>query len=128
MMKPLGTLHPVRGRCACGAVSFTCAVESQTCNCSCDLCRRNAGSAFQSWVNGDRHSLAFSGSLTSWQSSDHAVRQFCASCGSPLFLLERDEPDVVEVCAGALEGPDGIVSARYAFTAKRPRWGDDAVD
>jgi hypothetical protein len=119
----IGTqLHRVHGRCACGGVSYTCAVEDETCNCSCDLCRRSSGSAFQSWVNGDRRSLVVDGETVGWESSPHASRHGCARCGSPLFLFERDEPEVVEVCAGSIAAPDGIVSVRDACVEKRPRW------
>lgn len=118
----LEELHAVTGRCACGSVAFSCSIEGQTCNCSCDLCRRNSGSAFQSWVNGARSSLLVKGEVQSWASSAHAERQFCRACGSPLFLFEHDEPEVVEVCAGAIDQPDGISSARQSFASKRPQW------
>ena len=119
----LGELHLVHGGCACGGVSYACEVERETCNCSCDLCRRSAGSAFQSWVNGARQSLVVRGRTSSWQSSAHATRHGCAHCGSPLFLFERDAPDVVEVCAGTIAAPDGITGARQAWLEKRPGWG-----
>jgi hypothetical protein len=121
-MPALAQLHPVSGRCACGRVSYACAVESQTCNCSCDLCRRSSGSAFQSWVNGDRASLVVEGETMTWQSSAHAARVACRHCGSPLFLFENDEPAVVEVCAGTIDPPDGITSARQSWQDKRPGW------
>jgi hypothetical protein len=118
-------LHPVTGGCACGAVRYACDIESETALCSCDLCRRSSGSAFQAWVNGSRASLRASGELGTWASSGHAVRRFCCACGTSLFLFERDEPEVVEVAAGTIDAPDGITSARVsrAYAHKRPAWG-----
>jgi len=129
-MTTLQELHPVTGRCACGRVTYECAIESEVALCSCDICRRSAGSAFQAWVNGARSSLATHGEMDSWASTDHATRHFCRACGTTLLLFERDEPEVVEVAAGTIDGPDGIVSSRIsrAYEHKRPRWGMGGAD
>lgn len=119
-------LHDVTGRCACGQVAFTCRIETETCCCSCDLCKRSSGSAFQSWVDGDRASLKVTGRVDSWHSSDHATRHFCPACGSTLFLFEQGEPDVVEVSAGTIDAPDGILGARHAYAHRRPGWSGQA--
>ena len=110
----LGPLHAVTGRCACGQVTYRCDVEAQAVLCACDLCRRNSGSAFQAWVNGQRASLRMTGETSQWPSTDHATRHFCKSCGSTLFLFERDEPDVVEIAAGTVDEPHGVASSRLS--------------
>jgi len=132
LMATLKELHPITGRCACGAVTYACSIEAEVALCSCDTCRRSSGSAFQAWVNGARSSLSTCGSTASWASSDHATRHYCVACGTTVLLFERDEPEVVEVAAGTIDGPDGIVSTRISRTyeAKRPPWGrmgDDAA-
>ena len=121
-------LHAVSGRCACGAVTYTCLAERETALCSCDICRRSSGSGFQGWVNAERKSLVVQGGLGSWASTDHTRREFCPRCGSSLFLFERNEPEVVEVATGTLDQPDGIDSTRVseAYAHKRPAWADDA--
>ena len=124
-MSELGALHPATGRCACGQLTYACAIESEVALCACDLCQRSSGSGFQAWVNADRARLSVSGQTASWASTTHAVRHFCATCGSPLFLFEADEPAVVEICAGSIDAPDGIKSSRHAFTQKRPAWTAD---
>ena len=60
----------------------------------------------------------------------YTVRHFCASCCSPLFLFERDEPDVVEIAAGGIDEPDGIECVRdsKAYAASRPSWGSERAD
>lgn len=118
-------VHSVAGQCACGKVAYRCEVESQVALCACDLCRRNSGSAFQAWVNGRRPSLCVTGETVPWSSSDHATRHFCPACGSTLFLFERDEPDIVEIAAGTLDEPDGILSARVSprYRSKWLSWG-----
>ena len=124
-MTALEQLHPVTGRCACGTVTYACSIETEVALCSCDICRRSSGSAFQAWVNGARSSLSTSGSTARWASSDHATRHFCVACGTTLLLFERDEPEIVEVAAGTIDAPDGIISSRIsqAYEAKRPPWG-----
>lgn len=123
-MHTLEDLHPVTGRCACGSVTYRCLVQSEAALCSCDICRRSSGSAFQSWVNGNRASLVVNGATASWASTEHAKRHFCPTCASTLFLFERDEPDVVEVSAGRIDVTDGITSARRstAYVGKLPAW------
>ncbi len=124
----LGALHDVTGRCACGQVSYCCAVESQAVLCACDLCRRNSGSAFQAWVDGRRASLILTGETSQWASSDHATRHFCTSCGSALFLFERDEPDVVEIAAGTLDEPHAVSSSRLSSRYRDwPEWTKTVV-
>jgi hypothetical protein len=120
----LGQLHAVTGRCACGAVTFSCLVESETAICSCDLCRRNSGSAFQGWVDGERASMEVDGAVSSWASTEHASRHFCRHCGSALVLFERDTPAVVEIATGTLDEPHGIISARVSqdYAHQRPSW------
>ncbi len=124
-MTVLQAVHAVTGRCACGQVSYACAIEGEVALCSCDLCRRSSGSAFQAWVNGARASLHVTGETASWTSTTHATRHFCAGCGSPLFLFEVDEPAIVELCAGSIDAPDGIAGARHAFVDKRPAWANE---
>lgn len=123
-------LHAIAGQCACGTVTYDCEVEREVVLCSCDLCRRSSGSAFQGWVNGRRASLVVHAATAQWASTSHAVRHFCASCGSPLFLFERDEPNVVEIAAGTIAEPDGIECARdsKAYAASRPTWGTGGAD
>jgi hypothetical protein len=129
-MTSLKELHPVTGRCACGCVTYGCSIENEVALCSCDICRRSSGSAFQAWVNGTRSSLATSGVTESWESTDHATRHFCGACGTTLLLFEHDEPDVVEVAAGTIDGPDGIESSRIsrAYAGRRPSWSRVAGD
>lgn len=126
-MTGLSTLHRARGRCACGHVSYSCDVEGETALCSCDICCRSSGSAFQGWVNGDLRSLKVTGSTASWNSTDHASRHFCTRCGSALFLFEQGEPLVVEIATGTLDQPDGVTSARYSsdYAHMRPAWSHE---
>jgi hypothetical protein len=132
-MSHLEDLHPIAGRRACGRVSYSCSVEREAALCSCGIYRRSSGSAFQAWVNGARASLVVTGDDPKvWASTDHATRHFCGACGSTLFLLERDEPDVVEVAADTIDAPDGITSARRSrtYASACPVWkqpdGDSA--
>ena len=75
-------------------------------------------------MNGDRAALHVNGTLASWASTEHAVRQFCVNCGSTLFLFERDEPDVVEIATGTIDEPRGILSTRIsrAYADRFPDW------
>ena len=129
-MTELEEVHSVTGQCACGRVTYRCDIESEVALCSCGLCRRSSGAAYQGWVNGVRSSLNIGGMTKSWASTDHATRHFCAACGSTLFLYERDELEIVEIAAGTVDAPDGIASSRIAkaYRDQRPRWSSLAGD
>src|ERR1700761_1245587 len=123
-MRGRSGFHAIDGCCACAKVRYTCAVETDVVLCSCDICRRSSGSAFQAWVNGRRASLVVHGDTAQWASTPHAVRHFCAACGSSLFLFERDEPEVVEIAAGSVLEPHGILGSRASaeYAGQCPSW------
>jgi hypothetical protein len=92
----------LRGRCLCGAVTFTAAkVETDFETCHCGMCRRWAGGPlFAAAAEGVR----FDGeeNLTAYDSSEWASRGFCSKCGSGLFYYLKPLDRYI-MCVGAFD-------------------------
>ncbi len=99
---------PMSGGCLCGAVRYVLlgAVRSVE-HCHCSMCRRVHGAFFLSaaLVDSDRLRIERGADkLTTFVSSEGLRRQFCRTCGCPLFLLQVDAPDVMYFAAATLDG------------------------
>jgi hypothetical protein len=63
--------------------------------------------------------------LASYRSSERAVRQFCARCGSTLFWREDGEADV-DIFLGTFDEPSRLPPPRHAiWAAHRVSWLTD---
>lgn len=75
------------GKCLCGKVRFTAEPMPSLQACHCEICRTWGGGPFLSVPCRDAE---FSGPVSSYASSDHASRGFCATCGTHLFFWAQD--------------------------------------
>jgi hypothetical protein len=117
----------LKGSCLCGAVSFELTGELRPpFACHCTQCRKTSGHYWSS-TNVPRGNLTFSrdDGLKWYQSSDHARRGFCGTCGSSLFW-DMPKLDVISVAACALESPTGLRMARHIFVADKGDYYDIA--
>jgi hypothetical protein len=63
--------------------------------------------------------------LTSYRSSERALRQFCSICGSTLFWRENGEEDV-DIFLGTFDEPSRLPPPEYAiWAAHRVPWLTD---
>ncbi len=83
MMKELPEF---RGRCQCGAVSYSVSAGTGKANvCFCDMCWRATGSPVPSFIRVPRTRVTWKGTPATFASSDSATRGFCQTCGTPLY-------------------------------------------
>ena len=108
------------GRCLCGAISFRIQGRMRDVVwCHCGQCLRwhghSGGYTASTWAD-----MALKGAdrLAWYESSDTARRGFCRGCGSSLFW-EPAHRKHVSICAGALDLPTGLVSARHVFVGNK---------
>ena len=93
------TSETKEGACACGAIAFRCETNAASAvHCHCNDCRKATGSAFATIAGVPRTAFTLiSGKPKSWvttgDSGGRVERQFCGSCGSPLFTLADHVPD-----------------------------------
>lgn len=121
----------VQGACLCGAVRFTVSLPTLFCGlCHCSICRRSNGAASVAWFavpSAQFEITAGQDWVARYASSDHAVREFCASCGSSLFSRSTRHPDQVEIVLASMQGPIDRVPERHVFFDDRASW-DTAHD
>jgi hypothetical protein len=98
------------GGCLCGAVRYSCTARPLTAAvCHCDDCQRASGSAFSVNVVVKRSGLTLTGDSPSVyvtaaeESGDRRERFFCASCGSPVYTVAAELPDLAVLKAGTLD-------------------------
>lgn len=116
----------LRGHCLCGKVRYEIdgALRHIT-HCHCSMCRRAHGAAFATYatLRSDRvRVIAEPDDVRRYASSEHVVRESCATCGSPLFWRRVDHPEVISVALGTLDGdPIGRPQA-HIYWASRACW------
>lgn len=118
------------GGCLCGAVRFEIdgALRHIT-HCHCSMCRKAHGAAFATYARlGRRRFRLVSGgdALRRFVSSEHVTREFCGRCGSPLFWSSDEEPDVVGVALGTVDGDPGGRPEAHIHERDRACWVDIA--
>lgn len=122
----------VEGACLCGSVRFRVALPPKwVAHCHCSMCRRAHGAPFVTWVGLEEAALevtAGKDALKVFRSSEAGQRQFCGSCGSPLFFRSTRWAGEVHVARGAIPGDVGKEPAVHAFFSDKASWvhvGDD---
>lgn len=109
-------MRHIRGRCLCGAVSFS--LEPPTTfvsHCHCESCRLSHGAAFVTWtsVPNERFAVTSGADLIGWYASSAYIEWgFCKTCGSSMFYRvvadghhELPKRDVMYVTVGSLIDP-----------------------
>jgi len=122
----------VRGACLCKAVQYEIKMPTESCvHCHCTMCRRAHGAGYTTWAtlpSKQLHILVGKDKLTHYQSSDHASREFCSTCGSELFGWSTRTPETVYLPIGNLQDEiDRSPEAHVGFENRVP-WisiGDD---
>ncbi len=117
----------VEGACFCGRVRFELRLPTRfIANCHCSECRRAQGAAFVTWAGVPEKQfrlLTGEAELPTYEYPE-AARQFCRTCGSPLFFRGERWPEEVHVTRASLpEALDRDVQADVFFSDKAS-WHD----
>ncbi len=108
------------GGCLCGGVRFRVnGPLSDVGACHCSQCRRMTGHYFAA-ASCARTDLSFESdeTLAWYESSAMARRGFCSRCGSTLFWQGSDRDDI-DILAGSLDAPTGLVMIDHIFVADK---------
>jgi hypothetical protein len=114
----------LKGRCYCGAVRYEAAADpARETACHCTICRRTSGAAFVAWFTVPAASFRLvSGEPTSFKSSEHGTRTFCATCGTPLTFRSTQFPDEMDITTCSLEDAEQVPPKDHTFTASKLSW------
>lgn len=108
------------GACLCGAVTIRIdgPVKDVSC-CHCSQCRKQTG-LYYATIEMPKTSLTIitDNTLSQYRASDVATRYFCSTCGSAMFWLS-DGSDYIDVLAGAIDGPTGLVTRKHINCADK---------
>lgn len=120
----------MKGQCLCAAVEFE--LDTPVPNlyqCHCSLCRRVSGSASNSaliipaaqfhWIKGAQ-------SISHFENSSGFKSDFCASCGSPLPNLTRED-QCYWVPVGLLDDSEQLSIAAHLYIGSKARWDSPAA-
>jgi hypothetical protein len=122
---------PLRGSCACGAVSFEVTAPFETAGyCHCKRCQRRTGTlwSFNAMVPAAGFEIVSGGEhVRVWKPPDGIPKAFCEVCGGHLY---SDGGDSIGVRLGTLDGDPEIRPQWRQWLESAPDWEaipDDGV-
>ena len=108
------------GQCLCGSITYEADTEIETMTyCHCDTCRRVTGSAFNIGVGIPKATLQITGPIQSYVADNGVERQFCSTCGSPLFTIGSRS---VWIRAGSLNNAETLKPTREMWKEMEMPW------
>lgn len=117
------------GGCLCGSIRYTISgdpVASLVCHCT--HCQKQSGSAFSTIVGAPEGQVEISGQPASYRDSGESgssvERQFCGTCGSPLFSKVEVSPGILWIKAGTLDDTSGYAPSAHIWTRSKQCWVD----
>jgi hypothetical protein len=122
----MAELSPITGRCLCSRVRFEVSeplLEAEYCHCT--RCQRRTGTAASA------SALAAPGSfrvtegeelLSAFEPDGGWRDYFCSECGSHLYGRSHDDPRLISVSMGAIDGDPGVRPAYHQFVAYAAPW------
>jgi GNAT superfamily N-acetyltransferase len=131
-VKPLDRSPPVRrarpatvtGGCLCGAVRYEIqGPVREVSYCHCPSCRRAAAAPVVAWATFPHDTLRFvRGAPAAFASSPPVSRTFCATCGTPLTYVTRNDPEWIDVTVGSMDAPECMAPDDHIWTESRLPW------
>ena len=115
------------GGCLCGAVRYAYTGEPlMQAVCHCKNCQRQAGSGWSMLIALPLDALTIAGEVTTYldhgDSGGEVHRQFCPTCGSPLFSRVPAQPAMIFIKAGTLDDTSGFAPQVQFWTASKQDW------
>lgn len=119
---------PFEGGCRCGAIRYQCSAEPMMAAfCHCRDCQYASGGPFSSVLIVPSASLALTKgeprafTLTAESGSD-VTREFCGTCGTPLFSKLAANPAFGVVKAATLDDPSWVQPSMHIWTDSAQPW------
>ncbi|MEM7410787.1 MAG: GFA family protein [Myxococcota bacterium] len=87
--------------------------------CHCRSCRGTTGSACVAWFTAAGTAFSWTaGEPRGYASSSHAVRDFCANCGTQLTFRDARRPDEIDVTTSSLDEPGGVLPEDHTWASQ----------
>jgi hypothetical protein len=116
-----------KGGCACGAVRYEISGAPVFQNhCQCRDCQRKSGTGHGSYLTFARDGVKLTGETTHWDilaDSGHVkTRAFCPTCGSPVYVAFKANPQFVAIHAASLDDPARFKPHAITYTSGGLGW------
>lgn len=117
------------GGCLCGAVRYELAGAPLLQGiCHCKNCQRQAGSGWSMLIMAPEAAVAIAGEVRTYQdrgeSGGAVLRQFCPTCGSPLFTRVPAQPGMIFIKAGTFDDTSWFAPQMQFWTDSKQGWVD----
>jgi hypothetical protein len=116
------------GGCACGAIRYRLMTKPyDTGWCHCRICQRVSGSGgmvFTTIAANDFMITQGAEQVGRFPSTEFGERCFCKSCGSPLTIHVRHQPDEIDIAVGTLDEPGAVTPGFHLYSKQAPHWMD----
>jgi len=113
--------------CSCGQLELTVRGEPVRISiCHCRACQRRTGSAFGAQARYAKSDVDVNGQFNSWtraaDSGNLITFHFCPNCGSTVFYLPEQEPDLIAVAVGAFADMNFPAPRVSVYEVRRHPW------
>lgn len=120
------------GSCFCQAVQYVITGEIKSVvNCHCNKCKKMSGSAFAEIVvlaDQDLEITAGQEQLRSYTISEGSTKNFCGTCGTPIYNAHVKYPGHYMLQVGTLDDPALVTPAVNIFCESKLPWVNDIAD
>lgn len=115
----------VTGGCRCGAVRYEADGDAEhSALCHCSDCQMGSGAPMVAWIafKSDRFRIT-TGEPVTYNGTGKSIRQFCGTCGTPLFFFNEDFlSGIVDIQTVTLDDPDAHAPQVHVQVADRRKW------
>jgi hypothetical protein len=114
------------GSCLCRNVRYEITGEIGDFGyCHCTSCRKASGSAHAANAPIQRAQFKLvsgADTLREFQSSPGKLRAFCSRCGSPIYALLAETPDLMRIRLGSLDTPFTKTPKAHTWVSDKAPW------
>jgi len=116
----------IHGRCECGLILYEVAGKvSDFSHCHCSQCRRLQGAPYVSFAEVGEAQITWKSGrdqLNVYASSVKNDRYFCPTCGAHIMVISQDDPGLVYLTMGCVEGNPDLPPGYHAFVDSKAPW------
>ena len=115
------------GGCACGAIRYEISAEPVAMvDCQCRQCQRESGTGHASHLTFRAAEVEVKGKAATWDmigdGGTKKRRAFCPNCGSPVYMIFPDMPDIFIVKPASLDDPSRYKPQFVTWHAAANTW------
>jgi hypothetical protein len=124
------TAADLTGGCLCGTVRYRLVAKPEGAGwCHCRSCQLNSGSPAMAFASVPIDAMTIDAgddALRHYASSDAAERWFCGTCGTPLWVQDRDTPQERDFSLATLDDPASVIPGFHIYWSSRIAWDKPA--